>query len=100
MFIEIFYGFYLAFAHVIDKRDKKLQYSIITMQLEKERLETLLSEANRIIEDRERRSIEAQEELRVTIEENNQALNNVLAGSISASMSKESSSSKYFKFIS
>ena len=100
----LFYLFYLGIVYFIDKREKKIQYSIITMRYENERLESLLTQANEIILDQERRSQQAESDLKETLETNNNLMDNivgsVIASSVTSTIQKESASEAYFKFIS
>ena len=98
--ILIFYPIYCLIVFKIDKREKKIQYSIITMRMENERLESLLIQAHQIMVERDRRNDQAQSDLRETIETNNNIVNSVIASSVTATIQKESTSEAYFKFIS
>ena len=104
IFMILFYLFYLGIVYFIDKREKKIQYSIITMRYENERLESLLTQANEIILDQERRSQQAESDLKETLETNNNLMDNivgsVIASSVTSTIQKESASEAYFKFIS
>ncbi len=99
LFIYVFYIFYVFFVYYFDKREKKIQYSIISMRMENERLESLLTQASQIILERERRNQEAEEAFMDSFQNNN-TIGNVIANSVNATIQAEPASNTFFKYIS